>query len=224
MNKTVAIYARVSTDFQNTANQERELRAVAARAGWTIVECYVDQGISGAKSRKDRPAFDRLLKDAARRRFDVIASWSVDRLGRSLKDLVHFLQEIHALGIDLYLHQQGIDTGTPGGKAMFQMLGVFSEFERSLIVSRVNAGLARARAQGKTLGRPPLPKEKTRAIQALLQDGLSLRKVAKLTGASLSTVQRVATRTTTRDNGSGVVVIGGGRNSSSTFVPLRTIA
>jgi DNA invertase Pin-like site-specific DNA recombinase len=194
MTKTVAIYARVSTDAQSTLNQERELRAVADRAGWRVVEVYIDHGISGAKSRKDRPAFDRLLKDAARRRFDLIACWSVDRLGRSLQDLIHFLQEIHSLGIGLFLHQQSIDSGTPAGKAMFGMLSIFAEFERSIIQQRVLAGLARARAQGKTLGRPPLALEKTRAIQALLQDGLSLRKVAKLTGSSLSSVQRIATR------------------------------
>jgi DNA invertase Pin-like site-specific DNA recombinase len=129
-NHSVAIYTRVSTDHQTTENQERELREIAERMGWTVVEVYKDQGVSGAKGRNGRPAFDALCKDAARRRFDMIMAWSVDRLGRSLQDLVAFLSELHALGIDLFLHQQGVDTTTPAGKALFQMMGVFAEFER----------------------------------------------------------------------------------------------
>ena len=193
MSKRVALYVRVSTDLQTTANQEIELKAVADRAGWEIVETYIDQGISGAKSRKDRPAFDRLIKDASRRKFDVVAAWSVDRLGRSLQDLLGFLKEVHALGIDLYLHQQGLDTTTPAGMAMFQMLGVFAEFERSMIRSRVVTGLARVRAQGKVLGRPRIAADKTRAVRdALLAGGQSRRRIAAQTGVSLSSVQRVA--------------------------------
>ena len=149
----VAIYSRVSTDHQTTENQERELHAIADRMGWTVVKVYQDQGVSGAKSRENRPAFDALCKDASRRQFDLIAAWSVDRLGRSLQDLVGFLTEVHALGINLFLHQQGIDTTTPAGKALFQMMGVFAEFERAMIQERVRAGLERARAQGKRLGR-----------------------------------------------------------------------
>ena len=193
MSKRVALYVRVSTDLQTTANQEIELKSVADRAEWEIVETYVDQGISGAKSRKDRPAFDRLLKDASRRKFDVVACWSVDRLGRSLRDLIDFLQEIRALGVGLYLHQQGIDTTTPAGAAMFGMLSVFSEFECAMIRQRVLAGLARARAQGKILGRPRIADDKTRAVRdALLAGGQSLRRIAAQTGVSLSSVQRVA--------------------------------
>ena len=148
----VAIYSRVSTDHQTTENQGRELHAVADRMGWTVVKVYRDQGVSGAKSRENRPAFDALCKDASRRQFDLIAAWSVDRLGRSLQDLVGFLTEVHALGINLFLHQQGIDTTTPAGKALFQMMGVFAEFERAMIQERVRAGLERARAQGKRVG------------------------------------------------------------------------
>ena len=122
--------------------------------GCEIVQVYRDQGISGAKGRNGRPAFDALCKGAARREFDIVMAWSVDRLGRSLQDLVAFLTELHALKIDLYLHQQGVDTTTPGGKALFQMMGVFAEFERSIIQNRIHVGLARARAQGKHLGRP----------------------------------------------------------------------
>jgi DNA invertase Pin-like site-specific DNA recombinase len=118
------------------------------------VRVYKDRGISGAKGKDRRPEFDALHKAAARREFEVVMAWSVDRLGRSLQDLVAFLSEIHAAGVDLFLHQQGVDTTTPGGKAMFQMLGVFAEFERSIIQERVRAGLRRAKAEGKQLGRP----------------------------------------------------------------------
>ncbi len=152
--KRAAIYARVSTDGQSTDNQLQELRAVVERMGWEVVHEFVENGVSGAKGRDQRPEFDALCKAAVRREFDVIMAWSVDRLGRSLQHLVQFLGEIHAKGVDLYLHQQGIDTTTPAGKAMFQMCGVFAEFERAMIQERVRAGLARARVQGKKLGRP----------------------------------------------------------------------
>jgi DNA invertase Pin-like site-specific DNA recombinase len=144
--RRAALYLRVSTREQTTENQERELREVAVRMGCEIVQVYQDQGISGAKGRDKRPAFDALLKAATRHEFEMIMAWSVDRLGRSLQDLASFLTEIHALKIDLYLHQQGLDTRTPAGKAMFQMMGVFAEFERAMIQERVRAGLARTRA------------------------------------------------------------------------------
>jgi DNA invertase Pin-like site-specific DNA recombinase len=194
MNTTLrraALYLRVSTDGQTTENQRLELTTVAERAGWLIVEIYEDAGISGAKGRDKRPAFDRLLKDAARRRFDLVAAWSVDRLGRSLQDLVHFLDDIHGYGIDLYLHQQGIDTTSPAGKAMFQMLGVFSEFERAMIRERVHAGLARARANGKRLGRPLIGPEIEEAIRASLRAGVGMLKTAKTHGVGTSVVQRI---------------------------------
>jgi len=190
--RTVGIYTRVSTAGQSGAVQEAELRQIAARAGWNVVEVFSDHGFSGAKSRKDRPALDRLLKDAARRRFDLIACWSVDRLGRSVRDLIDFLQEIRSLEIGLYLHQQGLDSSTPAGTAMFQMLGVFAEFERALIRERVLAGLVRARSQGKTLGRPRLPAQKTRAIRSALEaGGQSLRRIAADHRVGLGTVQRM---------------------------------
>ncbi len=154
--KRAAMYLRVSTkNGQTVENQRRQLRKVAKHRGWEIVATYQDEGISGAKGRDKRPGFDKLLKDAARGEFDIVAAWSVDRLGRSLKGLIEFLSEIHAFKIDLYLDQQGLDTTTPAGKAMFGMLGVFAEFERAMISERVAAGLARAKAEGKTLGRPP---------------------------------------------------------------------
>jgi DNA invertase Pin-like site-specific DNA recombinase len=143
--KRAVLYLRVSTVGQTTGNQERELREVAGRMGCDIVKVYKDHGISGAKGREKRPAFDALCRDATKRQFDVVMAWSVDRLGRSLQDLIGFLSELHALGIDLFLHQQGLDTMTPAGKAMFQMMGVFAEFERSMVQERVRAGLRRAR-------------------------------------------------------------------------------
>jgi DNA invertase Pin-like site-specific DNA recombinase len=150
----IALYLCVSTSEQTTANQRCEFETWAARSGHEIVAVYEDAGVSGTRGRDKRPGFDRMLKDAARRRFAVLAVWSVDRLGRSLQDLMWTLQELRAAGIDLFLHQQALDTRTPSGRAMFQILGVFAEFERAIIVERVNAGLARARAEGKRLGRP----------------------------------------------------------------------
>lgn len=191
MNRKAALYLRVSTNEQTTANQRLELEQVAHRAGWTIVEIYEDAGISGAKGRDKRPAFDRLLKDAARRKFNIVAAWSVDRLGRSLQDLISFLSDIHGYNIDLYLHQQGIDTTTPAGKAMFQMLGVFAEFERSMIKERVHAGLARAKAQGKTLGRPQTNADTEAAIREMLKGGTGILKTARLHGVGTSVVQRI---------------------------------
>src|SRR5580692_7007834 len=143
-----ALYLRVSTADQTTDNQERELRAAAQRMGHDIVEVYQDNGISVSKGRDKRLAFDKLHRDAARRKFDIVMAWSVDRLGRSLQDLVAFLEHLRSTKVELFLHQQGLDTTTPSGRAMFGMLGVFAEFERAMIQERVRAGLARARAEG----------------------------------------------------------------------------
>ena len=137
------------------------------------MKVYKDHGISGAKGRNGRPAFDTLCRDATKRQFDVVMAWNVDRLGRSLKDLVAFLSELHTLGIDLFLHQQGLDTTTPAGKAMFQMLGVFAEFEHSIIQERVRAGLQRAKREGKRLGRPPIADKVAERIRAALAGGMS---------------------------------------------------
>jgi DNA invertase Pin-like site-specific DNA recombinase len=186
-----ALYLRVSTDKQTTENQERELLVVAKQRGWLVVESYDDNGVSGAKGREYRQQFDSLLKAATQGKFDVVLAWSVDRLGRSLKDLVSFLDELHAVGCDLYLHQQGIDTTTPAGKAMYQMVGVFAEFERSMIQERVRAGLERAKAQGKTLGRPRVPERKIAAVTALKDSGESVRAIAKQTGLGVGTVHRI---------------------------------
>ncbi len=188
--KRVAIYARVSTDGQSCDNQLRQLRDVAARNGWVVVEEYVDEGISGAKGRNQRPSFDALLKAAMRKDFSLVMCWSVDRLGRSLQHLVGFLGDIHSKGIDLFLHQQGLDTTTPSGKMMFQLLGIFSEYERAMIQDRVKAGLARARENGRVGGRPPIAPKVVNAIREKRASGLSIRKIAKEVGVGVSTVQR----------------------------------
>ena len=186
-----ALYLRVSTKDQNTENQNRELRAAAAHLGHEIVEVYEDFGISGAKGRDKRPAFDRLHRDAARGKFDVVMAWSVDRLGRSLQDLIGFLSELHALKVGLYLHQQGLDTTTPSGKAMFQMMGVFAEFERAIFRERVLAGLARTKAKGTRLGRPTIPAGTSTAIrEAYARGDGSYRMLAKRFGVALMTVQK----------------------------------
>jgi DNA invertase Pin-like site-specific DNA recombinase len=132
-----------------------------------------------------------LLQGVARREFDIVAAWSVDRLGRSLQQLLVFLGELKAKGVALYLHQQGVDTGTPAGKALFQMLGVFAEFERAMIVERVQAGLRRARAQGKRLGRPRVGERVERAIRIELAKGRGIHAVARAVGVGAGTVQRV---------------------------------
>ena len=177
--RRVALYIRVSTDHQTTANQELELRAIANRMGYEIAKVYRDQGISGAKGREHRPAFDALCKDAARHQFDMVMAWSVDRLGRSLQDLIAFLSELHSLKIDLFLHQQGLNTTTPAGKALFQMMGVFAEFER-------------ARAEGKRLGRPKIDSATEWKVRQQLAKGVGILKVAKSLGIGTGTVQRIA--------------------------------
>lgn len=191
MKKRVALYARVSTDGQSVENQLRELEAVAKKEGWEVVQRFTDKGISGAKGREARPAFDALCKGIVRREFDIVAAWSVDRLGRSLQDLVTFLNELHGKKTNLYLHKQGIDTTTPAGKLLFQMLGVFAEFERSMIVERVRAGLKRAKAEGKVLGRPRVSEKVEDQVRALRREGNGMRKIARTLGIGNGVVQRI---------------------------------
>lgn len=191
MGKRVALYARVSTDGQSPENQLLELRAVASRMDWIIVETYVDHGMSGAKENDKRVAFKSLCDAVVRRKFDIIMVWSTDRLSRSLQQLVEFLSDIHAKGIDLYIHKQGIDTTTPTGKAMFQLCGVFAEFERSIIQERVHAGLNRARARGKILGRPRTVAAVEEKVRVCREQGLGIKRIAKHLGIGVSVVQRV---------------------------------
>jgi DNA invertase Pin-like site-specific DNA recombinase len=182
----VAIYLRVSTTDQTTDNQRRELEAVASRHSWFVVRVFEDSGISGAKGRNARPGLDALMKGVS----------------RSLTGLLELLTELHAKHVDLYLHQQGLDTSTPSGKAMFQMMGVFAEFERSMIRERVLAGMSRAAAQGtrsgKPIGRPRIEPETEASIRASLERGdIGMRRVAVQFGVATGTVQRIARQITT---------------------------
>jgi DNA invertase Pin-like site-specific DNA recombinase len=191
MPRRVAIYLRVSTKDQTTENQRRELEVVAERAGWNVVRVFEDAGVSGSKGRDKRPAYNDLLKAVTRREVDLVAAWSVDRLGRSLQDLVSFLEELKGHGADLYLHQQALDTTTPSGRALFGMMAVFAEFERAMIVERVNVGLSRTRAKGTKLGRPTLPRDTEAKVRALRAEGIGILKVAKSLGIGVSAVQRI---------------------------------
>jgi DNA invertase Pin-like site-specific DNA recombinase len=167
------------------------MRSCTERRGWQVVEQYHDAGISGAKGREGRPGLDQMLKDASKRKFDVIMAWAIDRLGRSLIDLLGTIQALETCRVDLYLDQQSIDTTTPAGKLMFQVCGAFAEFERSMIRQRVHAGLKRAMAQGKQLGRPRIDAAIEKRIQAQLRAGKGILKVARECGVGSGTVQRV---------------------------------
>jgi len=191
MTKRIALYTRVSTDQQTTENQRLELMTVAQRNGWEIVAEFCDHGISGAKGRDQRPGYDNLMKAVARREIDLVATWAVDRLGRSLQNLVGFLTEINAKGVDLYLHQQALDTSTPSGRAMFGMLSVFADFERELIRSRIMAGLARSE---KKPGRPSLDADKVARIERTLATGLSINATARKLKCGVGTVHRIKQR------------------------------
>jgi DNA invertase Pin-like site-specific DNA recombinase len=189
--KRAALYVRVSTDKQTVENQVEALTKVAEARGWQIVETFSDAGISGAKTRKDRPGLDAMLKAAQRGKFDVVMAWAIDRLGRSLVDLLSTIENLKACGVDLYLDQQSIDTTTPAGKLMLHMCGAFAEFERSMIVARVHAGLRRAVANGKTLGRPLNDPEAVDKARSELRKGIGINRVAKLVGLSNGTVARI---------------------------------
>ena len=193
--KRVALYVRVSTSDQTCENQKRELRAWARNAGHTIVTVFEDAGISGSKGRDKRPGFDAMLKAASRREFDILAVWSSDRIGRSMPDLLETLQTIRGTGRALYIHTQALDTTTPAGRALYQMLGVFGELEREMIVARVNAGMARAKEHGtksgKAIGRPRVSKAIEAAVRATLAKGTGLIATAKAHSVGVSTVQRV---------------------------------
>lgn len=203
--KRAALYVRVSTDHQSVENQIRELKQVAERRGWNVVETYRDAGISGAKGRNQRPGLDTLLKDASRRKFDVTMVWAIDRLGRSLIDLLGTIQHLEAVGVDLYLDQQAIDTTTPAGKLLFQLTGAFAEFERSMIRQRVRASLSiikekiacdgkfvsKAGKVRKRLGRPGAEPGKLELARQELARGTGIGKTARLTGLGTGTVHKL---------------------------------
>jgi DNA invertase Pin-like site-specific DNA recombinase len=181
------LYARVSTSEQAPENQLAALRAFASARGWQATE-YVDRGISGAKER--RPALDAMLAAARARKLDVIACVKLDRLARSTRHLVTLAAELEALRVDLVVLDQAIDTTTPAGRLLFNVLAAISEFERDLIRDRVMAGLRRARAQGRRLGRPKQHHVDPARARQLLADGLSLRAAARALGAHPTSVRR----------------------------------
>jgi DNA invertase Pin-like site-specific DNA recombinase len=198
--KRAAIYLRVSTGDQTVENQRLELEAAASQRGWTVSKIYSDAGISGATGREKRPGLDAMLKDATKGKIDVVMAWAVDRMGRSLSDLIGTMQELHGAKVDLFLHQQAIDTTTPAGRAMFQMMGVFAEFERSMIQARIMAGLARAKAETpeqrrekgkKAIGRPKLSNDKVKAVRASLAAGISIGRTVANCGVGSGTVQAI---------------------------------
>ena len=197
MTKRVGLYLRVSTKNGQTVDNQRQAITdeIGSRRGWIIAEEFADEGISGAKGRDKRPEFDRLLREVVRGKIDVVAAWSVDRLGRSLQDLVGFLGELSSIGCDLYLEKQAVDTTTPGGRALFQMLGVFAEFERAIIQERIHAGLARARDKGtksgKPIGRARIDAGREAAIRTALETGQGILKTARQYGTGTSVVQRI---------------------------------
>lgn len=190
--KRAALYVRVSTDRQTIDNQIAKLTEVAKARGWQIVATFDDAGISGAKGRKDRPGLDTMLKEAQRHKFDVLMTWAIDRVGRSLVDLLGTIQHLEACKVDLYIDQQQLDTSTPTGKLMFQVCGAFAEFERSMIRERVHAGLRRAVANGKVLGRPLNDPKAVEKARKELAKGVGIGKVARSVGLGVGTVHKLA--------------------------------
>lgn len=190
MARKAVIYARVSTGKQDTGNQVVELQEWAVRAGVDVVKHYIDNGISGAKGRDKRPELDAMLKAVTRREFDMILVWSLDRLGRSTRDLANISEELRQVGVDLYLHKQALDTSTPHGRMFFTILGALAEYERELIRERIYAGLATARRKGKRLGRRPIDIGTARKVVRLHKKGVSGRQIAQKLGIGRATVQR----------------------------------
>ena len=184
----VALYARVSTfNNQDPEMQLAELREYAGRRGWQIVEEFTDQGVSGSK--ESRPALNRLMSDACRRRFDAVLVWKIDRFGRSLKHLVNALAELAALGVAFISLRDNLDLSTPSGRLMFQIIGAMAEFERALIQERVRAGIRNARAKGKRLGRPRVVVDASQ-IASLRARGDSWSQIQAELGVSKGTAQR----------------------------------
>jgi DNA invertase Pin-like site-specific DNA recombinase len=182
--KRAASYIWASRPEERTGLQTAEFIYVAHNAGWKVVAHYKDIG-------GERPEFDRMMRDTAERKFDVLMAWSIERLGRNLRDLVATLGQLQTAGVDLYLKEQTIDTTTPEGQALFQMAGIFADAEGAMRRQHLRAGIARARQSGKRLGRPQIDSGRAAAIRASLASGLSIRKAAKQHGVGISTVQRL---------------------------------
>ena len=191
-NMKAVIYSRVSTNDQTVDNQLKILREVAEKKGLEVVQEISDEGISGAKGRDERDGFNELIKGSIQKEWDIILVWDVSRLGRSLQHLVSFLDDIHSAKCDLYIHQSGLDTSTASGKMMFQMIGVFSEFERSMIRERVIAGQQRAKAEGKHIGRKTNVNEGTlNAVKHLRENNVPIKRIAKNLKIGVGTVYKI---------------------------------
>ena len=191
----VAIYARVSTASQTVENQLIELRDAAKRLGWTVTHEVIDEGISGSKGRSDRPGFDRIFELVDQKAVGAVMAWSVDRIGRSLQDLVSLMKELQRNSVDLYCHQQSINTATPAGRMTFSIFGALGEYERSLIIERIHAGIARAKAEGVRFGRPRIYDDAVRAqVMELRAAGMRMRDIARELGVGFGTVWRVCRR------------------------------
>ena len=186
--KTAAIYARVSTDKQKAEMQVVELKSYVKHRGFKLGQTYIDQGYTGGNLQ--RPAFGRMMEDAHKRAFDVLIVWKLDRLSRSLKDLITTLETLGSLGIDFISYDNSLDTSTPTGKLVFHVVGSVAEFERDIIRERVRAGLANARRKGIRLGRPSILAKVSGKIHLLKEKGLSNRVIARQVGVGEATVRR----------------------------------
>ena len=192
MSKRVCIYARVSTSQQTTENQIQALREVAERAGYRVVKIYSDDGISGSKGREDRPALNQMMKDAVNRQFEMVMCWSIDRLGRSITNLIEIMNELNDLKIDMFFSQQSIDTQTSAGRMIFGIFSSLASFEREMIRDRVKAGLDRARKNGVKLGRPTVVNDGIRsAVLVLREKGLGIREICRKLGIGCGTYYSV---------------------------------
>lgn len=195
--KAAAIYARVSTDKQKVDMQLNELRQFVARSGWTIYKKYIDQSFTGANT--NRPTFSAMLEAARKRKFHVLVVWRIDRLSRSLKDLINTLDEVGSYGIDFISYDNNLDTPTPAGKLVFQIVGTVAEFEKDIIRERVVAGLDSARRKGTRLGRPPVPDDLYKRAVNLRSQGLSFRKVGQALGIDEGTIRKRLKRQTKKN-------------------------
>ena len=194
--KKVCIYARNSVSTSNPENQINELRQIAERFGWTVVREYVDVGISGYTGREDRPQFNEMMKSATRKEIDGVMFWAVDRASRNLTHLVQMMNDLDAKNVGMYFHQQAIDTTTPSGLAMIQMAGVFASFERSMLRERVLASHERAKAEGKTIGRPTqITDALVTSINYMREQGKGIKKIAKELNVGVGTIYKVMEQT-----------------------------
>lgn len=187
----VVLHTRVSDNRQNPDNQINELKEIARRYDWTIIKKYCDHGISGAKGRDKRPAFDEMIKSGLRKEYDLVMFWAVDRASRNLTDLVQMMDDLNSKNVGMYFHQQAIDTSTPSGAAMIQMAGVFASFERSMLRARILASHSRARAEGKTIGRPSMLNDGLiSSVKFMREKGLGIKRIAKELGIGVGTVYK----------------------------------